>query len=340
MKKKVLLIPLVLLIVGSLIAGCAAPAPTPAPAPAPAPAPEKYPTRSIVLIVPWGAGGGTDRISRYLGDRLSAELGKPVAVVNRTGGHGAVGHSAGALAPPDGYTITMSTFELSTMHHMGWTKISPEDVRGVILINEDPAGLIVHPDDVKARGWTDANAFLEYVKDNPGLKFSGTGTGGVWQLDMMGMLSAAGISPTQIDWIPSMGAAEAITWLLGKHIDGTTASVVESGPQLDAGTLVALASMSDERLPRFPDIPTLKEQGIDWSAGAWRGITVPIGTPEPIVKTLHDAIKKIIDSPEWKDWMNTQGFTMKHLSSDDFDDYMRGQSVQWRDLMKLGGLID
>ena len=309
------------------------------PACAPA-APEKYPTRAITLVCPWGAGGGTDRISRYLADRLGAELGQPVAVVNRTGGHGAVGHSAGALAPPDGYTICMSTFELSTMHHMGWTKISPEDVKGIILINEDPAGVMVHPDDAKAHGWKNVTDWLEYVKDNPGLKASGTGTGGVWQLDLMGMLNAAGMSPTQVDWLPSIGAAEAITWLLGKHIDVTTCSVVEAGPQLDAGTLIALATMSDERLPRFPDVPTLKEQGIDWSAGAWRGITVPVGTPEPVVKILEDAIKKIIDSPEWIDWMNTQGFTMKYLPSDDFDDYMRGQSVMWRDMLKLGGLIE
>ncbi|HXG49449.1 MAG TPA: tripartite tricarboxylate transporter substrate-binding protein, partial [Methylomirabilota bacterium] len=81
-----------------------------------------YPTRSLELIVPWAAGGGSDRVARFLADALQREFGQPVIVVNRTGGSGAVGHSAGALAAPDGHTLTLATFELSTLRAMG---ISP-----------------------------------------------------------------------------------------------------------------------------------------------------------------------------------------------------------------------
>ena len=83
-----------------------------------------YPNRSIELIVPWAAGGGTDRVARFIADALQRRMGQPVIVVNRTGGSGAVGHSAGALAAPDGHTLTMATFELSTMRAMAISKLS------------------------------------------------------------------------------------------------------------------------------------------------------------------------------------------------------------------------
>jgi len=304
-----------------------------------APSQQAYPSKAITLVCPWGAGGGTDRIARYLADKLSAELGQPVAVVNQTGGNGAVGHNAGALAQPDGYTLCISTWELSILRHMGWSQIAYDNVRGVALINKDPAGLLVHPDDAKANGWKDASDWIDYVKKNPGLQLSGTGTGGVWHVALLGMLAAAGVGPEAVEWLPSTGAAEGITWLLGKNVDAVTCSIVEAGPQIDAGTLTPLATMSAKRMPRFPDIPTLAEVGIDWELGAWRGITVPKDTPDAIVNKLHDAIKKIIDSKDWQDWMNQQGFTQLYLDSAGFDKFMAEDYAAAERLLKAGGLI-
>lgn len=304
-----------------------------------APAQDKYPSKAITLVCPWGAGGGTDRIARYLADKLSVELGQPVAVVNQTGGNGAVGHNAGATATPDGYTLCISTWELSILRHMGWSEIAYDNVRGVALINKDPAGLLVHPDDAKANNWKDASDWIDYVKKNPGLQLSGTGTGGVWHVALLGMLAAAGVGPEAVEWLPSTGAAEGITWLLGKNVDAVTCSIVEAGPQIDAGTLVPLATMSTQRMPRFPDIPTLAEAGIDWELGAWRGITVPKDTPDAVVNTLHDAIKKIIDSQVWKDWMSQQGFTQLYLNSAGFDTFMADDYAAAQRLLKAGGLI-
>ncbi len=304
-----------------------------------APSQKEYPSKAITLVCPWGAGGGTDRIARYLADKLSAELGQPVAVVNQTGGNGAVGHNAGALAAPDGYTLCISTWELSILRHMGWSNIAYDNVRGVALINKDPAGLLVHPDDAKANGWKDASDWIDYVKKNPGQQLSGTGTGGVWHVALLGMLAAAGVGPEAVEWLPSTGAAEGITWLLGKNVDAVTCSIVEAGPQIDSGTLTPLATMSTARMPRFPDIPTLKEAGIDWELGAWRGITVPKDTPDAVVNTLHNAIKKIIDSKDWQDWMSQQGFTQLYQNSAGFDKFMADDYAAAERLLKAGGLI-
>ncbi len=102
-----------------------------------------YPKRPITLICPWGAGGGTDAVSRIIATLLKKELGVPVNVVNRTGGSGAVGHTAMATAKPDGYTIGMPTVEITMMHWMGLTKVTYKDMTPIAMVNFDPAGINV-----------------------------------------------------------------------------------------------------------------------------------------------------------------------------------------------------
>src|SRR5207302_10056479 len=105
-----------------------------------------YPERPITLIVPWGAGGGTDATARIIGALLEKELGQPVTVVNRTGGSGVVGHAAIASAPPDGYTIGMVTVEIGMMHWQGLTELNGASYTPIGLVNADPSGLQVRAD--------------------------------------------------------------------------------------------------------------------------------------------------------------------------------------------------
>ena len=100
-----------------------------------------------------------------------------------------------------------------------------------------------------------------------------------------------------------------------------------------------LQSMDPEIVPAFPDIPTLKEVGIDWELGAWRGITVPKDTPDDVVNTLHTAIKTILDSKDWQDWMSEQGFGQLYLGPEDFDAFMAEDYEAAERLLKAGGLI-
>ena len=129
-----------------------------------------YPNRSLNLIVPWAAGGGTDRVARFVADALHRRVGQPVIVVNRTGGSGAVGHSAGALAAPDGHTLTMATFELSTMHWMGISKLAWNDFLPVAQLNGDAAAILVRRD----APWKNLGDLLETIRKQPaGIKMSG-----------------------------------------------------------------------------------------------------------------------------------------------------------------------
>ncbi len=265
----------------------------------------KYPSRPISFICPWGAGGGTDRVARMLAVLLEKDFGQPVTVVNRTGGGGAVGHTAGSTASPDGYTMTIVTVEITMMHWMGLAKVNYKDFKPVALINFDPAGVNVRAD----APWATLKDLLAYAKANPGkLKATGTGKGGIWDLSRAGMLKAAGISIDAIPWVPSEGAAPGLAELVAGGIAVVTCSLPEAASLIEAKKVKSLAIMGDKRAEIFPDVPTLKELGIDWSMGAWRGVGVPKDTPDAVVKTLEKSLEKAVASAEFKDFMKKNGF--------------------------------
>jgi tripartite-type tricarboxylate transporter receptor subunit TctC len=168
---------------------------------------QNYPSRPITLIVPWGAGGGTDATARIIGSLMEKELGQPVTVVNRTGGSGVVGHAAIASAAPDGYTIGLATVEISMMHWQGLTELSGASYTPIGLVNADPAGIQVRAD----APYKTVNDLLAAIKANPGkFKASGTGQGGIWHLAIAGLLRDQKIDPTALPWVPSNGAAPGL----------------------------------------------------------------------------------------------------------------------------------
>jgi tripartite-type tricarboxylate transporter receptor subunit TctC len=145
---------------------------------------QKWPDRPITLVVPWGAGGGTDAVARMLGSLMEKDLGQPVNVVNRTGGSGVVGHSAIASAAPDGYTIGLITVEITMMHHQKLTELNPTSYTPIALVNLDPAGFQVRADSA----YKNMNDVMNAIKANPGkFKASGTGQGGIWHLALAGI---------------------------------------------------------------------------------------------------------------------------------------------------------
>ena len=159
-----------------------------------------YPNRPITLVVPWGAGGGTDATARIVGTLLEKELGQPVNVVNRTGGNGVVGHSAIASAASDGYTLGMITVEISMMHWAGLTQLSPRDFTPVSLMNIDPAGVTVRADSP----YKNLDDLIKAIRANPGkFKASGTGQGGIWHLALAGMLKDLKVDVAAVPWVPS-----------------------------------------------------------------------------------------------------------------------------------------
>jgi tripartite-type tricarboxylate transporter receptor subunit TctC len=279
-----------------------------------------YPERPITLIVPWGAGGGTDATARILASLMEQELGQPVNVVNRTGGSGVVGHSAIATAEPDGYTLGIVTVEIGMMHWAGLTDLTYEDYTPLALYNEDPAGVQVRSD----APWDTLDELLAHVRDNPPgtLNASGTGQGGIWHLALAGMLQGAGMEPDRVPWVPSEGAAPGLQDLVAGGVDVVTCSVPEAQSLIDAGRVKSLAIMASDRADAFPDVPTLSELGIDWRLGAWRGVAGPAGLPDEVVDTLVPLLEEIHQMAEFRDFMAGRGFGMIFLGPDDYRQFM------------------
>lgn len=293
---------------------------------------QPYPSRPITIIVPWAAGGGTDRLARFLADALQRELNVPCVVANRTGGAGAIGHQAGASARPDGYTLTVITFELCTMHHMGISKLTFRDFESLMQWNADPAAVIVRQD---AR-WQDLRELLDEARKEPGkLKMSGTARGGAWDLARAGLLLANGQSVDDIVWVPTLGAAPALVELLGGHVDAVCCSIPEAASVADQ--VRVLAVMSDERLATYPQVPTCRELGIDWTAVGWRGLAAPRGLPLEVREVLLEACRRISHSDEFREFMTRNGFQIAIREADSFERFLADQDRTWHETIRAAG---
>ena len=298
---------------------------------------QAYPSRPVTVVVPWGAGGGTDATARIVAALLEKDLGQPFNVVNRTGGSGVVGHSAIATAQPDGYTIGMLTVEITMMHWQGLTELAPKSYTPLALMNEDPPGVQVKSD----APYKTLKDLADAIKAAPAGKFkaSGTGQGGIWHLALVGWLTAMGLKADHVPWVPSNGAAPAMQDLAAGGIDIVTCSVPEAKAMIDAGKARSLAVMAPRRNPAFADVPTMKEAaGIDYSVGAWRGIEGPKGLPADISGKLTAALKNAYESKEFKDFMSSRGFGMVWGDAAQFAKFMEDGDRKMGEAMKAAGL--
>jgi tripartite-type tricarboxylate transporter receptor subunit TctC len=318
------------LMAGVLAALALAAAPLPAAA-------QAYPSRPITLIVPWGAGGGTDATARIIGSLLEKELGQPVTVVNRTGGSGVVGHAAIASAPPDGYTLGLATVEIGMMHWQGLTELTGASYTPIGLVNADPAGIQVRAD----APYKSVQELLAAIKASPGkLKASGTGQGGIWHLAIAGLLRDQKIDPPALPWVPSNGAAPGLQDMVAGGVDVAPVSLPEARSLIDAGKVKSLAIMADKRSALYPNVPTLKEAiGSDWQMAAWRGIVAPKGIPADVRDKLSAAVRKVAASKDYTDFMASRGFGVIYAGPEDFGRFMAKSDADLGATMKAAGLV-
>jgi len=295
-----------------------------------------YPVRPITFIVPWGAGGGTDAVGRVIASLMERDLGRPVNVVNRTGGSGVVGHTAIASARPDGYTIGILTVEIAMLHHQGLTKLTGASFTPLGLVNSDPTAIQVRHDS-PYRGLGD---LLAAARAQPGkLKASGTAQGGIWHVSLCGLLREQKIAPDAIVWVPSASNAAGLLDLVADGVDLVAGSHPEGRSLIDSGKVRSLAILDEERSTLYPQVPTGAEaMGTKWSLAAWRGIGAPKNLPPAIAARLQAAVKKAYDSKEYADFMAQRGFGRRWAGPADFAKFMAQQDEQLGSVMKAVGL--
>lgn len=295
----------------------------------------EYPHRPISLICPWAAGGGTDRVSRQVAALLEQELGVPVNVINATGGAGVTGHTRGALARPDGYTLTMVTVEINMLHWRGLTNISYRDYDPVGMLNRDAAAVFVRSE----APWQNPRQLAQHVRAHPGrLKTSGTAEGGIWHLAFAGWLDRVGLKPSDAIWISINGAAPSLQELIAGGVDVVCCSLPEAQSLLEAGRVRCLGVMADGRLEQFPDVPTFKEQGVDWTLTGWRGICLPKNTPPGVQKRVVAALRQVAESEAFRTFMHNAGFEAIWQPPEQFANMMRDVDAQLGTLLTSDAL--
>ena len=279
---------------------------------------QAYPARPVTVIVPWGAGGGTDATARIVAALLEKDLGQPFNVVNRTGGSGVVGHSAIASAQPDGYTIGMLTVEISMMHWQGLTELTPRSYTPLALMNEDPPGIQVG----STSPYKTVKELADAIKAAPvgKMKASGTGQGGIWHLALVGWMRAMGLPANQVGWVPSNGAAPAMQDLAAGGLDLCTYSIPEARAIIEAGKARALAALSLKRIPVLPDLPTVAEQGFPgFKITNSYALFAPAGTPRVIINAINRHVGEFMNSPQMAQRLTGEGSQpAERMTADEF----------------------
>ena len=271
-----------------------------------------YPERSVKIIIPWSVGGMTDVLTRPIAKWLEDYFDVPFVVENKPGGSGIIGSLLIENAVADGYVF--GTTSMSTVSAQYVSPVYPkiENVEPIAQAITIPATVTVNADSP----WKTLEEYVSYAKANPGkIKNSNSGIGASAHISAIVFEDKAGI---ELNHIPYVAYAEAVVALLGGHVDSTNIPLPDVAPHIEAGKLRMLAIASNERHPDFPDVPTLKELGIDMVMGNYSGFVAPKGITKEQIKVLEEGIGKALQDPEIRNFLIGAGFQPVYLNAEEF----------------------
>lgn len=292
---------------------------------------QEYPSRPIAAYVAYGAGGGTDVAVRALVANGKEFIGEEISVENRTGGAGAVGMTAIAQAIPDGHVFGAVNFELLTFEPLGRAPINPDNFRMLMKLQASPSALTVRSDSP----WSTLEEFLDYAKANPGqVNLAASPTGTSWNVAAGLLEEAAGID---LNVVPFDGGAQGVTALLGGQVHATTVSAPEVIDHVRAGTLRILATMTEERLTLTPDVPTMKEAGLDIVFGSWTALAAPKALPDDVYEKLTTALKAMYDDARFQQFAADNGLILDYIPGPEFAEILKAESEKVKSILRAQG---
>jgi tripartite-type tricarboxylate transporter receptor subunit TctC len=300
---------------------------------------EDYPNRPITMIVPFPPGGVADIVGRPVAESIGRMLKQAVTVENRAGAGGAVGMAAVARAKPDGYTILMALSSITILPEAD--KILQRNpayqlnqLKPIARFTADPTVLVVRADSP----WNTYAQFIQDVKRQPGkYNFGSSGNYGTMHVPMEMLKASTGSFMVHV---PYTGAGPAVLGLLSQQIDAVATGPASVLAQIKAGRLRALAHWGDGRLTALPDVPSLKELGVNVQFAQWAGLFVPAATPEPIVAKLRDACAAAATDARVVQTINTAGSPILYLDQSAFERYVQSESVLMREAVKRIGKVE
>ncbi|OZI36970.1 ABC transporter substrate-binding protein [Bordetella genomosp. 10] len=295
-----------------------------------------YPDQPIRIIVPYPAGGSTDLTARLLGQKVGEQLGQTVIVENRPGAGSNIGTNYVAKSKPDGYTLILATSTALAVNPSLYSNLPfdpQKDLTPIIMTSTMP-NVVVVGNGSKAHTLKELNAMLK----GPGGPFSYASAGNGTPSHLGGELYKRALGAPLVH-VPYKGGAPALTDLVGGQTTFMIAVMPEAMPLVKDGKLRALAVTTRNRLPAYPDLPTVAEAAIPgYELVAWYGILAPAGTPPAIVSTLNKAFDKALKEPDVARKMQDMGFDITGGAPEVLSQRMKTETPVWKDVIEKAGI--
>jgi len=298
-----------------------------------------WPGRSITMIVPFPPGGLADLVARPVAEAMARDLGQAVVIENKAGAGGGIGMSYAAKAKPDGYTILLALSSLTVIPEadvlLGRAPMfALADLRPIARFTADPTVLAVRTD----APWKTLKDFMDDAKKRPGaINFGSSGNYGTMHVPMEILSQTAGVKMTHV---PFTGAGPAVVALLGGQIDAISSGPATVLQHIKAGKLRVLAHWGNGRLAAMPDVPSIKDSGLNVEYAQWSGLFIPQATPEPIAQRLRAAAKFAAQDARVNEVIQTAGSPVQFQDSADFEKYVQADAKRMVDVVKRIGKLD
>jgi tripartite-type tricarboxylate transporter receptor subunit TctC len=296
---------------------------------------QAYPNRPIRVIVPQPPGGGFDLVARTIAEPLSRVMGNPVVVENRPGAGMLLGTEAVAKSEADGYTVLLGA-KPNIAFNAGLYDKLPYDPRADFV----PVGLATWNDyTLVARNdlpYSSLREILEHARANPGkLTYASAGNGTGQHISAAVTFHRAGV---QLTHVPYKGAGPAYQDLIPGRVDLFFDNSATAQPQIDSGRVKAIAVAGTQRLAALPDVPTVRESGVDFDNETWIGYFVRSGTPAPILAKLRADFDRVLAMPEVVSSLEKRGYRVIRLSPDKTEQLVASDIEKWKQLIRSAGL--
>ena len=296
---------------------------------------QTYPTKPIRFVVPFAPGGSTDTLARTLGQKVAEGLSQQVVIDNRTGANGNIGMEIVAKAPPDGHTIVLGYIANVAIGPGLYDKLPFDPVRDyepITLLATSPNVLVAHPG-VAATSLKDVIAL---AKAKPGqINYASASVASVGHLTGELLNQLAGIKMVHVAY---KGSGQAVTDLLGGHIQLMFSGFSSTLPHIKSGKLRAIAQTGAKRSPALPEVATIAEGGFPkFEATAWYGVHAPARTPKPIVNRLNAEFVKALKMQDVRDRLTSLGFEIEASTPEQYGAYIKSEIAKWAKVVKISG---
>ncbi len=298
-----------------------------------------WPARSITMVVPFPPGGLADLVARPVAEAMARDLGQPVVIENRAGAGGGIGMAYTAKAKPDGHTVVLALSSLTVIPEadvvLGRSQMyALGDLRPIARFTADPTVLAVRAD----APWKSFSDFVEDAKKRPtAINYGSSGNYGTMHVPMEILAQSAGIKMTHV---PFTGAAPAVVALLGGQIDAISTGPATVLQHIKAGKLRVLAHWGNGRLASMPEVPSIKDSGLNVEYAQWSGLFIPSATPEPIAQRLRAAAKFAAADAKVNEVIQGAGSPVLFQDSADFEKYVQLDAKRMVDVVKRIGKLN